>query len=142
MRIQVFSWRCGNGTRSGRFPAASLDAPPPEILSYLSISAIPAAPGAIEMPEPVRFLDRSGAKPEPIALWPSVVIPKEAIDAEVERLASLKRPENGRRRALITHPKADTGNGLAPGIQVALDVLLPGERTVPYRQNSTQVNFV
>ena len=34
------------------------------------------------------------------------------------------------------------GGGLAAGIQVALDVLLPGERTVPYRQNSTQVNFV
>jgi gentisate 1,2-dioxygenase len=94
------------------------------------------------MPETVRFLDRSGAQPEPIALWPSVVIPKEAIEAEVERLASLKRPENGRRRALITHPNADAGNGLAPGIEVALDVLLPGERTVPYRQNSTQVNFV
>src|ERR1700751_1670763 len=94
------------------------------------------------MTETIRFIDRSGSAPEPIALWPSVVIPKEAIDAEVERLASLKRPENGRRRALITHPDADTGNGLAPGIQVALDVLLPGERTVPYRQNSTQVNFV
>ena len=31
---------------------------------------------------------------------------------------------------------------MAPGIEVALDVLKPGERTVPYRQNSTQVNFV
>jgi gentisate 1,2-dioxygenase len=90
----------------------------------------------------VRFVDRSGAKPEPIALWPSIVIPKETIDAEVERLASLERPANGRRRALIAHPNADRGHGLAPGIQVALDVLLPGERTVPYRQNATQVNFI
>ncbi|MGL1659433.1 hypothetical protein ACSTH1_23305, partial [Vibrio parahaemolyticus] len=31
---------------------------------------------------------------------------------------------------------------LAPGIEVALDVLLPGEQTSPFRQNSTQVNFV
>src|SRR3984893_12601281 len=60
----------------------------------------------------------------------------------MERRPAQPRPANGRRRALITHPRADTGNGLAPGIQVALDVLLPGERTVSYRQNSTQVNFV
>src|SRR3546814_11882356 len=33
-------------------------------------------------------------------------------------------------------------NGLAPGIEVALDVLLPGEETATFRQNSTQVNFV
>src|SRR5260370_634029 len=52
------------------------------------------------------------------------------------------RPANGRRRSIIAHPRAQSGNGLAAGIQVALDVLLPGERTVPYRQNSTQVNFV
>jgi gentisate 1,2-dioxygenase len=89
-----------------------------------------------------RFVDRTGAAPDALALWPSVVIPKETIDAEIARLASLPRPANGRRRALIAHPRADAGNGLAPGIQVALDVLLPGERTVPYRQNSTQVNFV
>ncbi len=89
-----------------------------------------------------RFLDRTGVAPEPTALWPSIVIPKEAIDAEVERLASLPLPANGRRRALIAHPNADSGNGLAPGIQVALDVLLPGERTLSFRQNSTQVNFV
>jgi gentisate 1,2-dioxygenase len=94
------------------------------------------------MPDSIRFLDRTGAPPDSLDLWPSVVIPKETIDAEIERLASLPRPANGRRRALISHPRADTGSGLAPGIQVALDVLLPGERTVPYRQNSTQVNFV
>src|SRR5258708_16944961 len=94
------------------------------------------------MSDTVRFIDRPGASPTALDLWPSIVISKETIDAEIERLASQPRPANGRRRALIAHPRADTGNGLAPGIQVALDVLLPGERTVPYRQNSTQVNFV
>jgi gentisate 1,2-dioxygenase len=94
------------------------------------------------MTDTARFVDRTGAVPDSLDLWPSIVIPKETIDAEIERLAGLPRPANGRRRALISHPRADTGNGLAPGIQVALDVLLPGERTVPYRQNSTQVNFV
>ncbi|HTS92566.1 MAG TPA: AraC family ligand binding domain-containing protein [Stellaceae bacterium] len=87
------------------------------------------------------FLDRSGAAPDPIELWPAVVIPKEAIDAEIERLASAPKPANGRRRALIKHPLAGKGDGLAPGIQVALEVLKPGERTAVVRQNSTQVNF-
>jgi gentisate 1,2-dioxygenase len=90
----------------------------------------------------VQFLDQSGERPKTAPLWPAVVIPKEALDAEIERLASLPRPANGRRRALIVHPANKWSTGLAPGIQVALDVLLPGERTVPYRQNSTQVNFV
>ena len=85
------------------------------------------------MNETVRFIDQSGAKPGAMDLWPAIVIPKETIDAEVERLASLPRPANGRRRSLIAHPRAGKGNGLAAGIQVALDVLLPGERTVPYR---------
>ena len=94
------------------------------------------------MSETVRFIDQSGAKPGAMDLWPAIVIPKELIDAEIERLASFPRPVNGRRRSIIAHPRAERGNGLATGIQVALDVLLPGERTVPYRQNSTQVNFV
>jgi gentisate 1,2-dioxygenase len=87
------------------------------------------------------FLDRSGTAPDPIELWPAVVIPKERIDSEVERLAGAPKPENGRRRSLIVHPLAGNGHGLAPGIQVALEVLKPGERTVVTRQNSTQVNF-
>src|SRR3984957_13059954 len=88
------------------------------------------------------FVDRTGVQPVSPELWPAIVIPKETIDAEIARLASLPRPANGRRRSLIAHPSNDKGHGLAPGIEVALDVLLPGERTVPYRQNSTQVNFV
>jgi gentisate 1,2-dioxygenase len=88
------------------------------------------------------FIDQTGKTPEKIDLWPAVIIPKEAIDAEVERLANLPKPANGRRRSIIAHPANKLSNGLAPGIGVALDVLLPGERTLPYRQNSTQVNFV
>src|ERR1700730_10974593 len=94
------------------------------------------------MKETVRFVDQSGGKPGEMDLWPAIVIPKEAIDAEVERLAHLPRPANGRRRSIIAHPRAGRGNGLAAGIQVALNVLLPGERTMPYRQNSTQINFI
>jgi gentisate 1,2-dioxygenase len=40
------------------------------------------------------------------------------------------------------HPQSTApGRGLAPGIQVTLSVLLPGERTQPVRHNSTQVGF-
>src|SRR5215510_14521009 len=88
------------------------------------------------------FRDETGRTPQPLDLWPPVVIAKEEIDAEIERLASLSAPANGRRRALVVHPRNKLSKGLAPGIEVALDVLKPGERTVPYRQNSTQVNFV
>ncbi len=85
------------------------------------------------MQDSVRFIDQTGRTPAGIDLWPSVVIPKETIDAEIERLANLPKPANGRRRSLITHPANKLSTGLAPGIGVALDVLLPGERTVPYR---------
>ena len=87
-----------------------------------------------------RFVDRSGYVTPKIDLWPSIVISKEEIEAEVDRLASLPPPANGRRRSLIVHPN-ENGTGLAPGIQVALDVLKPGERTKPIRHNSSQVNF-
>ncbi len=89
-----------------------------------------------------RFVDTSGASPGPLELWPAVIITKEEIDAEAERLASLPRPANGRRQSVIAHPLAtEPGLGLAPGIRVTLEVLLPGERTERIRHNSTQVNF-
>lgn len=87
------------------------------------------------------FRDHSGTTPAALDLWPPVVIAKEQIDAEIERLAGAPRPANGRRRSSIVHPSNKLSDGLAPGIQVTINVLLPGERTVPYRQNSTQVNF-
>lgn len=88
------------------------------------------------------FVDASGPLPNKEAPWEPIVISKEQIDAETDRLAALPRPENGRRRSYIRHPLNTRSNGLAPGIEVALDVLLPGEETATFRQNSTQVNFV
>lgn len=88
------------------------------------------------------FLDTSGHPHRRPDLWPSVVVRRAELDAEVERLAALPRPENGRRRSLIVHPRSERpGLGLAPGIQVSLEVLLPGEQTAPIRHNSSQVNF-
>lgn len=89
------------------------------------------------------FVDVSD-RPAPSSLdfWDPVLITKAEIDAEVARLRQLPRPANGRREALIVHPKATApGNGLAPGIRVTLSVLLPGESTAPIRHNATQVSF-
>ncbi len=91
-----------------------------------------------------RFVDVSGAKPRDLDRdrWSPLVIPKEQIEAEVKRRAALPRPAGGRRSSMIVHPEAkEPGLGLAPGIRVNLDVLLPGESTEPIRHNSTQVNF-
>lgn len=88
------------------------------------------------------FRDQTGVAPQQTDLWEPIVIPREAIEDEIDRLANLPSPANGRRRSLFVHPRNTKSLGLAPGIEVALDVLRPGERTVLYRQNSTQVNFV
>ena len=97
----------------------------------------------IVMTQPAaRFVDQTGAPAKPIGLWPALVIPRAAIEAEVERLAGLAPPADGRRQSLIVHPSArEPGLGLAPGIRVTLEVLRPGERTRPIRHNSTVVSF-
>ncbi|HLQ25103.1 MAG TPA: hypothetical protein VK138_04410 [Acidiferrobacterales bacterium] len=91
---------------------------------------------------PAKFVDCTGVAAPKLDLWPAIVIPKAAIEAEIETLARLPAPQNGRRSALIVHPYSKPpGLGLAPGIQVSINVLQPGERTKPIRHNSTQVNF-
>ena len=88
------------------------------------------------------FADRTGAtEPTKPDLLPAATIPKEAIEAEVERLASLPAPANGRRASIIANPLTGPGEGLSPGIDVCLSVLKPGERTTPIRHNASQVNF-
>lgn len=87
------------------------------------------------------FADRSGASEPKIQLIPPVVIPKEAIDAEIERLANLPAPANGRRESCVVNPLAGVGDGLAPGIEVSISVLKPGEKTAPLRHNASLVNF-
>jgi len=89
------------------------------------------------------FVDRSGQpRQRDLDWWDPVVVAKAELDAEIERLASGPAPADGRRESLIVHPRAtEPGLGLAPGIQVTLSVLLPGERSRPVRHNSTQVSF-
>jgi gentisate 1,2-dioxygenase len=95
------------------------------------------------MTEPsARLIDVSSAPSTELIRWSPVVIPKEQLEDQVKRLAGAPAPANGRRSVLIAHPESkEPGIGLAPGIRVTLDVLLPGERTRPVRHNSTQVSF-
>jgi len=88
-----------------------------------------------------QFIDRTGLAAEPIKQIPPVVVPKEAIESEVKRLASLPAPANGRRVSQIVNPATGPGNGFAPGTAVSLCVLKPGEQTQPIRHNSSSVNF-
>ena len=91
-----------------------------------------------------KFIDRTGWTPEPLELTDPLLIPKEDMDAEIERLAAVPPPNNGRRHTVIAHPDADRfgpGDGLNCGVRVTIEVLLPGEQSLPIRHNSTQVNF-
>src|SRR5215470_12966360 len=89
-----------------------------------------------------KLIDISGQAAAPLDLWEPVIVTREEIAREAERLADLPRPANGRRESLFVHPRATApGLGLAPGIRVTLSVLKPGERSEPVRQNATQVNF-
>ena len=95
-------------------------------------------------------IDQSGAthadlapdRVRPAQDWPPILIARATIEAEIERLAALPRPANGRRQVQFVHPSANPATpGLNPGVRVTLEVLLPGEETAPIRHNSTQVNF-
>jgi gentisate 1,2-dioxygenase len=74
--------------------------------------------------------------------WTPIVVSGEQIAAEIERLAAEPKPVNGRRAASIVHPQARApGLGFAPGIDVTINVLKPGEETVPVRRNSNQLEI-
>jgi len=90
-----------------------------------------------------RFVDRVGhPSRDDNSYWAPIVVTKREIDAEVERLADLPLPANGRRECLIVHPLAEANApGFAPGIQVKLSVLKPGEKSTAFRHNATEVNF-
>jgi len=79
------------------------------------------------------FTDVSGtpATGEP-DYWQPVIFRAAEVDAEVQRLAGLPPPSNGRRSSVFTHPRSPVESpSLAPGIRVSLDVLLPGETKLP-----------
>lgn len=91
---------------------------------------------------PYRFVEQATAALSGTEQWEPVVIPKQAIMREVEKLCDAPRPDNGWRSALIVHPRATApGLGLAPGIDVTINVLLPGETAAPIRRNATGVDI-
>lgn len=91
--------------------------------------------------QPFAFLDRTGASHVAPKMNPAVLIPRAALDAEIDRLAALPAPANGRRVSYIVNPAMGAGDGLAPATRVSLCVLKPGERTKPIRHNSSNVDF-
>ena len=86
--------------------------------------------------------DKHTWKDHSLELWEPLVIRKEEIEAEVDRLAQKARPNNGIRRTQLVHPRAEEGTlSFAPGIGLSIDVLLPGERTQRVRTNASVVDF-
>jgi gentisate 1,2-dioxygenase len=75
-------------------------------------------------------------------VWPPLRVPGDAIAREIERLADAPRPPDGRRASTIVNARARApGLGFAPGVDVTIHVLRPGESTRPLRRNSNQVEF-
>jgi len=93
------------------------------------------------MEQEIKFIDRSGMASGELKLIPAALIKREQIDSEIERLASLPVPANGRRVSLIANPETGVGHGLTYSTAVSLCVLKPGEETKPIRHNSSLVDF-
>lgn len=94
----------------------------------------------LQLSSGVRVVDTSGDNlllPTPVA---PVKVGRAEIEATIERLAQGPTPSNGRRSALLVHPES-AGRGFSPGIEVSIEVLLPGERTVALRRNSSLVQI-
>lgn len=87
------------------------------------------------------FVDAADVSPRGANLLRPVVIKKQVLDEEIDRLASLRVSAHGRRMSNVSNPYSGVGNGLTQGIAVAICVLNPGERTKPLRHNSSLVNF-
>ena len=89
-----------------------------------------------------RFLDLSGKEPNGPSYWAPVKVPRHGIEEAIERLADRPAPANGRRAMSIVHPSSVApGLGLAPGVEVVISVLRPGESTRPMRRNANQAEI-
>lgn len=94
------------------------------------------------MSNELTLVDISGQPAREQAFWPTMVLPRAAIEAEIERLASTARPADSRRASSVNHPM-NTGPVpcLAPGVDVTIMVLKPGEETTPDLRNSSRVDM-
>jgi gentisate 1,2-dioxygenase len=88
------------------------------------------------------FAPGDPSRPARNEVWEPVVISGKRIADEAERLLSLDVADPIERSVRIVHPTACAkGLGLAPGIEVRLSALKPGEKTKPFRHNATEVGF-
>ena len=93
-------------------------------------------------PVSARFIDDLETPQNRVVPWPALLVRRAEIEAQVERLAALPWPVGGRRRVLISHPDAPgDAPGFTPSIRVALEVLLPGERSTPLAELGGVVGF-
>lgn len=91
--------------------------------------------------EPI-FVDQSGKDPGPLRPGPAMIVPRASIAREIERLADLPPPGNGKRASAVVHPHyKGPETAITPGIDAVINVLKPGEVTEPVRKNSNRVEF-
>lgn len=90
-------------------------------------------------PDPAVLVDLSGRPITQYRPLRPLIVKGAQIDAEIERLC--QGPFRGSRRTAIVHPALTGSCGLYPAVSVSINVLLPGERTIPHRHNSSVVNF-
>lgn len=70
--------------------------------------------------------------------WSPLMISAADIESGFAQLEDGMQDDHGRRELLVVHPQApERVRGLAPATQVSLGVLLPGESSVPFRDNTT-----
>ncbi|MFI5541809.1 hypothetical protein ACIA5H_36090 [Nocardia sp. NPDC051900] len=90
--------------------------------------------------EMATFDAHPGGRTEQPVPWRPFKVRAAEIHAEIERLASMPQPADGYRAAGIVHPDSvGSVRSFAPGIDVVVEVLLPGEATKPLRRNSSNV---
>lgn len=90
----------------------------------------------------ITLIDVSGKQPREQTFWPTVVLAKAEIENQIEYLAGIDRPSDGRRAVAVNHPM-NTGPvpAFAPGIDVHIVVLKPGEQSEPMLRNSSFVDM-
>ena len=94
------------------------------------------------MDKQITLVDVSGSAAREHTFCPTLVLPRAAIEAEIELLASIARPTDGRRAASVNHPMNTAPvPAFAPGIDVQIMVLKPGEETTPVLCNSSRVDM-
>lgn len=89
-----------------------------------------------------QLIDSRAQAPERRELWDPLMLRAAEIEDIFTRLAQGEPDERGRREMRVVHPRAlGLGGGLSPTTAVSLGLLLPGEATVPRRNNASGVTM-